>query len=292
MKIDIVCPLYKAENYIEHLINGFANQINIEINKVVFAITEWEGMQNIINRIIAHNYDFFIVKSEEFSHSLTREKAIFDHCKSEIVIMISQDIKFINNNCFSLLAKEINEKVVYAYGRQICSKKNIEYYIRKKNYGNVSMIVGKEDISDLQLTAFFSSDAFSAYHRPTFLKLGGYDHVHMMMSEDMYYAKKVLDEGYYKAYAADAIVEHSHKYTLKQLYVRYFETGVWFSEHPEFDNYKTTDSGRRLAIYVLKQAIKQFNFLVLLRWLPDMASRYLGMRKGKACYRKGKVKSH
>ena len=133
----------------------------------------------------------------------------------------------------------------------------------------------------MQLKAFFASDAFAAYHRPTFIKLGGYDHINMMMNEDMYYSKKILDNGYKKAYVSTALVEHSHKLTFGQLYNRYYETGKWFHAHPEFDNYKTTDSGLKLATHVLKSALKDFNIPVLFRFLPDMISRYLGMKKGK-----------
>ena len=48
-----------------------------------------------------------------------------------------------------------------------------------------------------------------------------------------------------------------------------------------FNQYKAEDSGLKLAMYVLGQALKHFNIPVLFRWLPDMSARYLGMRKGK-----------
>ena len=176
----------------------------------------------------------------------------------------------------------MNQEVVYAYGRQICKKKTIEYYVRNKNYGEKSFVVTQADVEKLQLKAFFASDAFAAYYRPAFVALNGYDNVPMMMSEDMYYAKKIIDAGYKKGYVATAVVEHSHKMKLKQLYERYYETGKWFKEHPEFDGYKTTDTGMKLAFSVLGQALKHFNIPVLFRWLPDMTARYLGMKKGKS----------
>ncbi len=40
-------------------------------------------------------------------------------------------------------------------------------------------------------------------------------------------------------------------------------------------------SGMKLAMYVLKQALKHFDIPVLFRWLPDMSARYLGIKKGK-----------
>jgi hypothetical protein len=48
-----------------------------------------------------------------------------------------------------------------------------------------------------------------------------------------------------------------------------------------FDSYKTTDSGLKLALYILKEALKHFDIPGLFRWLPDMTARYLGMKKGR-----------
>ena len=281
MKIDIICLLYEAENYIDGFLERLQNQKDVEFGNVVFPITESESAETVSKKVEAAGYQYFFVKKEDFSHSLTREKAIFEYCENDIVVMLSQDVVLLDERSIAELVKTIDEEVVYAYGRQICQKKTIEHYVRRKNYQEESEIVTLADVERLQLKAFFASDAFAAYHRPTFLKLNGYDNIPMMMSEDMYYSKKVLDNGYKKAYVAEAIVEHSHKLTLRKLYDRYYQTGIWFREHKEFDNYKTTDSGMKLALFVFKKALKELNIPVLFRFLPDMTARYLGMQKGK-----------
>ena len=279
--VDVVCPIYGADGYIDTLIEGLKRQQGVTYGNVVFCITEEGDTAPVKQKITDAGYTYFSVAKSEFSHSLTREEAIRQYCSSEVVIMVSQDVKLIDEGAIQALASAIDGEVVFAYGKQICPKKTIEHYVRQKNYGKEAQIVSATDIEQLQLRAFFASDAFSAYHRETFLKLNGYNHQHMMMNEDMFYAKRVLDAGYKKAYVATAVVQHSHKLKLKQLHQRYFETGQWFQEHPEFDNYKTTDTGLKLAFYVLGQALKHFNIPVLFRWLPDMAARYLGMKKGK-----------
>ena len=282
LKIDVVCPLYRAECEIDAVLTGLMAQKNIILHKVVFPITDaGDDLSVVIEKIKKAGFSYFLVPLGDFSHSLTRQTAIFEYCESDIVLMISQDVRFAHEQAIFLLASAINDTCVYAYGRQICTKKTIERYVREKNYGSESFTVCKSDVERMQLSAFFASDAFSAYHRPTFLRLGGYDGLHMMMNEDMYYAKKVIDEGLVKAYVANAVVEHAHRHSLKQLYERYRATGRWFAQHPEFDGYKTVDSGMRLAKYVLKRALWEFNIPVLLRFLPNMSARYLGMRKGK-----------
>lgn len=48
MKIDIVCPLFRAKNYIDDLLHGLKEQENIEIDNLVFPITESEDCESII----------------------------------------------------------------------------------------------------------------------------------------------------------------------------------------------------------------------------------------------------
>jgi len=238
---------------------------------------------DIIREIIKkYHITSFEIEKENFSHSLTREKAIKEYCESPIIVMISQDIVLTNENVFYNLVSSIDaHESVYNFARQISKYKSIEKYIRQKNYPTESYFVSKEDVEKMQFMAYFASDACSAYDREVFIKLGGYQGFDIMMSEDALYSKVVLDAGYKKKYCADAVVEHSHKYTLKQLYKRYYDTGVFESQVKLFDDIKLESSGKSLAFYVLGQALKHFNIPVLFRWLPDMTSRYLGHKKGR-----------
>lgn len=284
LEVDIVIPIYKGEKYIEPLISSLRMQKKITIKRIVFAITNGKDSetQYAIDYAKNNNISFFVVEKENFSHSLTRQKAIIDYCSSNIVVMISQDVKIFENDVIYNLVKPINdEECVYSYARQICSNRTIEKYIREKNYPLDSYIVSSSDVEKMQIMAFFASDACSAYNREVFILLGGYGGYDVMMGEDMLYSKIILDAGYKKKYCANAIVEHSHKYSLKQLYDRYYETGVFHSKVKVFNEYKSTDSGVKLAFYVLGKAIKRFDIPVLFRWLPDMSARYLGMKNGK-----------
>ena len=281
MKIDVVCPLYNADGIIDNLIDAIFGQENVDIGRVIFPITESENFEKTIDVITRKNLTYFTVKKQDFSHSLTREKAIMEYAESPVIIMTSQDVIFEDKNAFYNLASKINDKVIYAYGKQLAKRKDIEYYVRKNNYSEESAVYTKEDLSAKNIRCLFSSDAFSAYNREKFIKLNGYDGKHMMMNEDMYYSKKVLENGYEKAYVSEAKVYHSHKYTLKQLYSRYYATGKWFKEFPEFSEFNVGSSGFSLAKRVLKGALKDFNIKVLFAFLPNMMARYLGMKKGK-----------
>ena len=282
--IDIVCPIYKDSTTLTKLVDSFKLQKNINIKNIVFPLTLSHTEEDDLNRKIIkdNNIISFEIEKEKFSHSLTRQKAIEEYCKSKIVVMISQDIVLTNEDVFYNLVKDIaSGESAYNFARQISKYKNIEKYIREKNYPKESYVVTNEDVAKKGFMAYFASDACSAYDRDVFLKVGGYKGYDIMMSEDALYSKIILEAGYKKKYCADAIVEHSHKYTLKELYKRYYDTGVFQSTVDIFKDVKMESAGKSLAFYVLGQALKHFNIPVLFRWLPDMTARYLGLKKGK-----------
>lgn len=281
IKIDLVCPVYKNVTEIKRFIRSLSSQKNILISNAVFPHTlcDNETIDVEIESIVS-NYKTFKINKEDFSHSLTREKAILEYCTENIVLLVSQDIVFEDETSIYNLVSKIDSEIIYAYGKQVCKNNSIEKYIREKNYGSTDIVVDSTMIQEMQLMAFFASDAFSAINRNKFIELGGYRKYDVMMNEDQLFSKFLLDAGYKKMYCSNAVVEHCHKYTLKQLHNRYYQTGEFYKNVRLFENFKSTNTGFKLALYVLKQAILDFNIPVLIRWLPDMAVRYLGMKKG------------
>jgi len=284
ISVDVIIPCYKQFDQISSLISSLADQKDIFINKIVCPLTlsRSENDQRIKDFFEANKVAYFELEPKDFSHSLTREKAIKEYCESNIVVLLSQDIKFADEHSIFNLVKPVQDgECVYAYGRQICPKKSLEKYIREKNYPLTSKVTSKDDIGKLQIMAFFASDAFSALDRNIFIKIGGYQNFDIMMNEDMLYSYFVLQNGYKKKYCSDATIIHYHNLKLKQLYARYYDTGIFYQKVTLFNNYKSTESGAKLAMYTLGQCLKHFDIKSTFRWLPDMAARYLGMKKGK-----------
>lgn len=97
----------------------------------------------------------------------------------------------------------------------------------------------------------------------------------------MYIAYKLITNGYKIKYCADSEVVHSHKFTLKQQYKRYYDTGKFFKQNEYLNEYKVNKSGGKLATYVLKRALQEKNWKVLLNFVPNMMARFIGMKVGK-----------
>lgn len=279
MNIDIICPLYNAENDIVDLNEAILKQKNVEINKIIYIMTE--SNDNTEKKLKELNVDYKKIKKEEFSHSLTREKEALSS-NADIIVFITQDVKIKKDNWLYNLTKDINCGAVDAcYSRQLCDNNTIEKYTRESNYPDKSRIVSKDDIKELGLKTFFFSDASSAIKKDTFVKLNGYDHKNLVISEDMYIAYKLITNGYKIKYCADSEVVHSHKFTLKQYYNRYKDTGMFFKENSYLNNYKVNQAGGNLALYILKRAWLDKNWKVLLNYIPNMAARFIGMKVGR-----------
>lgn len=278
MNIDIICPLYNAEKDIEGLHKSLLKQKNVKINEIKYVLTE--SKDNTEEKLKKLNINFKKIKKEEFSHGLTRENEAFGS-KADIIVFITQDVKIIRDDWLYNLTKDIaNGEVDACYSRQLCDNNTIEKYTRESNYPKESKIVSKEDIEKLGLKTFFFSDASSAIKRETFVKLNGYDHKKLIINEDMYIAYKLITNGYKIKYCADSEVIHSHVFTLKQYYDRYKDTGKFFKENSYLNNYKVNQAGGSMAKYVLKRAWQDKNWSVLIRFVPNMAARFIGMKVG------------
>lgn len=279
MNIDIICPLYNAEKDIEGLHKSLLKQKNVEINKIKYVLTE--SKDNTEEILKKSNINYKKIKKEEFSHGLTREIEAFES-NADIIVFVTQDVIIEKEDWLFNLTKDIiSGEVDACYSRQICTNNTIEKYTRECNYPKESKIVSKEYIGKLGLKTFFFSDAASAIKRETFVKLNGYDHKKLVINEDMYIAYKLITNGYKIKYCADSEVIHSHIFTLKQYYDRYKDTGKFFKENSYLNNYKVNQAGGSMAKYVLKRAWQDKNWSVLIRFVPNMAARFIGMKVGR-----------
>ena len=284
-RIDIICPLYNAEEYLENFVRAIEKQtIYNQVNNIRFAITEskdktLEKLQELskTNKKIIYKE----IKKEDFSHSLTRE-AEARESNADIIVFITQDVKVKKENWLENLVKPIEENEVQAtYSRQLCTNNTIEKYTRECNYPKESKIVSKEDINKLGLKTFFFSDAAGAINRKVFIELNAYDEKKLPISEDMYFSYKLIMNGYKIKYCADSEVVHSHTFTLKQIYDRYKLTGKFFKENDYLNNYKVNQAGGNMAKYILKRAVQDKNWKAILCFIPNMSARFIGMKVGK-----------
>lgn len=284
MVVDIICPLYNAEDTVLSLKESIEKQKNVKIGKIRFILTESSDRTEEILK--ENKIEYKKISKAEFSHSKTREDAAMES-DSDVLVFVTQDVDIQREDWLEkLVAPIIAGEAAASFSRQLPKYKNIEKYTREKNYPAESYINSKDDLETKGLRTFFFSDASSAIKTEVFKKLGGYDGKRLPISEDMYIAYKLIMNGYKIKYCADSEVVHSHKFTLKEIYDRYRLTGRFMAENSYLDKFGTTKTGGGLAKYILLRSLKEFNVGVWFRFFPDMMARWFGMKKGRKDYRK------
>lgn len=276
MNIDIICPLYNAEKYIENLHKSLRMQENIDLNSISYVLTRSKDNTEKILRELNANY--VMIESKDFSHSTSREM-MARKSTADIVVFISQDVKIKRKDWLYYLTKDIADgKCEAAYSRQLADKNNIEKYTREKNYSEKSFIKTKEDIKKMGLNTFFFSDASSAINRRIFKELNYYDGKRFASNEDQYFAHKLIMAGYRIKYCAESEVVHSHDFNFKSLYKRYQDTGDFYRAEPYMNSYGTNSAGAGMAKYIFKRILEDKNWNAAIEYIPNMVARFLGMK--------------
>ncbi len=278
MSISIICPLYNGKKYIKNMNESLLTQEINDIVDIKYILTETnDGSKELLDEIGA-SYD--IVKADEFSHSYTREKAAYE-ANGDIIVFITQDIIIEDKTWLYNLIKDIKSGICdAAFSKQICTNKTIERYTRMKNYPDEDRIACLDKVEELGIMSYFYSDAASAIRKEVFVKLKGYDNKDLLTNEDMYIAYKMVQNGYKIKYCSDSRVIHSHKYSYKSLFKRYFDQGVFLKQHSYIKESGANSGAIDLVKFVLVEALKEKNFKAVLDILPNFGVRFIANKLG------------
>lgn len=197
------------------------------------------------------------ISQSVFNHGGTRNQAVkFSEDFADIVVFMTQDaILASSDSLINLLAPFSDPEVAAVCGRQLPhhNATPLAAHARYFNYPPESKVKSQADISILGIKTAFMSNSFAAYRLSVFEELGGFPD-NTILAEDMYLTAKMILSGYKVAYCAEAIVFHSHNYTLKQEFQRYFDTGV-FQQKQKWIQQKfgrATSEGKRFVLSELK----------------------------------------
>lgn len=273
--VEIVCPLYNASNYIIKLHNNILKQSGVNIIKINYLLTE--SNDNTEEILINNNIEYKKINKEGFSHSLTREEALFN-VSNKFAIMITQDIGLEDKDCFKKMIEYLNNnELAICYCRQV-SNVGLDRYYRAISYPNNNYIHDYNSLLKMGSDACFCSDACCCYNVDIFKKINGYDNKKLNTNEDMYYAYKCLSNNLLVGYISDTYVIHSHKLSLKQTYNRYIEIGKFFKENEEIGKLK---SSKKKYLKCILGILKRFDIVSLIKFPFDVMARFMGLKKGK-----------
>lgn len=227
-----------------------------------------------------------VIPRNEFNHGATREKAR-KYLGTDIVVMLTHDAYAVDPLVLNQLIRPIIEgQASAAYARQIPhpGASIIEAFPRKFNYPTVSHIRDIEDVKTYGIYTFFCSNACAAYSNKALDEIGGFPAV--LLGEDTIAAAQLLRNKHRIAYVAEAVVRHSHCYTLAQEFRRHFDIGLMRKEYQELFICQETDDKRgNQYVYELYQLITKKRLYLLPYAFLHTLTKWIGYHIGHSSHR-------
>lgn len=290
MTVDVIIPVYRPDRRFSRLLQMLQKQ-TYQPRRIIVMNTErsyWnaEGYKGIRGLEVKH------LSKEEFDHGGTRNLAAW-YSEADVMIFMTDDAvpqdEYLIERLMAALSDKgpAGETIAMAYARQLPAGDCcfVEKYTRQFNYPPEGMIKTAADLPRLGIKTYFASNVCCAYRKDIFEKLEGFT-ASTIFNEDMIYAAGVIKAGYAIAYAADAMVIHSHNLSPIQQFHRNFDMAVSQAEHPEvFAGIKSEGEGIRLVKQTAGYLMGSFHFWLIPSLIVTSGCKYLGYRLGKE-YRK------
>lgn len=292
MEVTVLIPTWKPDERLDELLRRLSRQTLLP-SRVLLLNTVDEDQDGGLTDLVDEYRDCFPVLSvfhiekRQFDHGGTRHLGM-TFADTELVLCMTQDAVPKDRHLVSALARYFEDPLVgAAYARQLAVRGSspLERYTRSFNYPDTSRVKSKEDLESLGIKTFFCSDVCAMWRRDIYLEMGGFER-RTIFNEDMILAGKMIQAGYRIAYAADAMVWHSHSYSCVKQLKRNFDLGVSQADHPEvFSMASSTGEGIRLVKQTASWLIRSAHAALLPKLILDSGCKYLGYFLGRR-YRK------
>lgn len=282
MKVQIIIPIYRPDDKFLCLLQMIKKQslpnlpvLLIDSGKGGLYADEVEGM----------NVQVRTIDSRDFNHGGTRQWGIELCREADVYVFLTQDAILADEQSIENLAAAFddNNRVGCAYGRQLPHRNAGAFgtIARAFNYPPESHIYGFEDRKQHGIKTAFMSNSFAAYRKEAIEEVHGFPQ-NTILSEDMCVAAKMLLANWRVAYVANAMVYHSHDYTMIQEFKRYFDIGVFHARESWIQkNFgKAEGEGKRFVMTELRYILKHCPYRLFEMALRD-GMKYLGYCLGK-----------
>ncbi|TNE86147.1 MAG: glycosyltransferase family 2 protein [Gammaproteobacteria bacterium] len=229
-RIACIVPTYNGRNDLERLLDSLEKQTE-DFDLFVVDSASSDGSGELARSRVE---DVITIPSSQFNHGGTRQMMVGRHTGYEIYVFLTQDAYVEDVDAIEHLVAPFEDgKVGAVCGRQLPHQdaSPLAEHARIFNYPAVSVVKSFDDVPVMGIKTAFMSNSFAAYRATALHDVGGFPE-HVIFAEDMYVAAKMLIGGWKVAYAGNASCRHSHNYSLREEFHRYFDMGVFHSrEH-------------------------------------------------------------
>lgn len=282
-KVAIIIPIYHPDEKFCELLKMLHVQKDVSFDLYIFdSGSKRELYEKYLKGL---TYAIVDVDPRHFNHGGTRQEAA-ERCHQHqypYLIYMTQDAIPANEDSLRYLLEAFSDnKVGCAYGRQLPHKDANILAARARlfNYPPESCIKQLSDVERLGIKVSFISDTFAAYRQNALVSVGGFP-TNVILGEDTYVASKMILSGWKVAYCAEAQVYHSHNYSMKQEFERYFDTGVFHARESWIRNsFGLAESeGKKFVVEELRYLMNKKKTLLFSAILIN-SIKYLGYTIG------------
>ena len=222
--ISVVIPVRNGGEDLRRCLEAIAHQrTDTEVEVVVIDSSSTDGSAAVALELGAR---VEVIPAKEFNHGATRNLGA-ELARGEVLVFTSQDAYPVDERWLQRLTAPLaDERVAGVYGRQIAHQgaRPPEVFFLDFLYGpepRLQQAAGPEQLS-METTLF--SNVTSAMRRELLQRFPFADD--MVMSEDQEWAARALLAGYRLLYEPGAVVRHSHPYTIRAAFKRFFDSGA------------------------------------------------------------------
>jgi rhamnosyltransferase len=280
--ISVVIPVKNGGSDLERCLDAITRQQppgDVEI--VVVDSGSTDGSVDVARSRGAEVHE---ISPTEFGHGRTRNLGA-SLARGDLLVFTSQDAYAADEHWLGrLVAPLARDRVAGAYGRQLPHDDATppERYFLDFLYGADSRVQAYAGGGEPSFERTLFSNVSSAMRRRLWEQFPFADD--LIMSEDQEWSRRVLLAGYEIAYVADAVVHHSHRYTVGAAFRRFFDSGVSAER-----SYAAARSGsgalRRAGAQYAKGEVDWLWRSGNRRWIPYAAvyefAKFAGMQLGR-----------
>lgn len=220
--VSIVIPVLNAEKYLPSLLDRLFDQKPHPPLEVI--LVDSSSTDRTVE--IARSFEkTSVIPIERFSHGHARNLGARE-ARGEFVVFMSQDALPQNDKWLAALVSPFSDKQVAAvYSRQVPrpgAPPTERFFLQYHFPDAPATRRAKRDGEPLSFQKVFFSNVSAAARRSLVLRFP-FDEK-LIMSEDQQFAFDLISAGYSIVYQPDSVVIHSHHYTLKSAFQRYFDS--------------------------------------------------------------------
>jgi rhamnosyltransferase len=220
------------------------------------------------------------IPPEEFGHGRTRNLGV-ELARGEAIVFTSQDAVAVDVDWLARLvaAARSGPDVAGAYGRQLPhpDARPPERFFLDFLYGADARVQHPDPDAELTFETTLFSNVNAAIPRAVLERYPFRDD--LTMSEDQEWSRRVLRDGFSLVYEPLAAVRHSHAYTVRSAFRRFFDSGV-SAEHAYVDGDESRAALRRAGIRYAREELSWLWRTGRRRWIPYTAVYELGKFAG------------